>query len=196
MSSYRVIVCRDGFSTKTDNNLFFAACTITLICGQFNILFDPGSPWDGKLIKSILAEHNLNNEDINYIICSHGHVDHVGNLHDFPNATIIVGTDILKNGMLREAQISAGDPFLIDNNVRVIFTPGHSQHDISLIVENVPKLGTVVVSGDIFENQHDRKDERLWRDVSIRPDLQEKSRSLILSLADYIVPGHGSMFKV
>lgn len=63
-------------------------------------------------------------------------------------------------------------------------------------MENVPKLGTVVVSGDIFENHHDRKDERLWRDVSIRPDLQEKSRSLILSLADYIVPGHGPMFKV
>nr|CDS28123.1 metallo beta lactamase domain containing protein [Hymenolepis microstoma] len=180
----------------TGSDLSSAACTITLIYGQFNILFDPGCPWDGNLVKSILAEHNLNSQDINYVICSHGHVDHVGNLHDFPNATIIVGTDILNGGMFRRIQISSSNPFIVDSNARVIFTPGHTQHDVSLVVQNVPKLGTVVVSGDIFENQHDRTDEKLWRDVSIRPDLQEKSRNLILSLADYIIPGHGPMFKI
>ncbi|VDO06354.1 unnamed protein product [Rodentolepis nana] len=195
MDSYKVIVCREGFSNMTSSGLCSSACTITLICGQFNILFDPGCPWDENLIKSILAEHHLNFQDINYVICSHGHVDHVGNLHDFLHATIIVGTDILSKGMSKKAQISSSDPFIIDNNVRVISTPGHTQHDVSLVVQNVPKLGTVVVSGDIFENQHDRTDEKLWRDVSIRPDLQEKSRNLILSLADYIVPGHGPMFR-
>lgn len=67
---------------------------------------------------------------------------------------------------------------------------------MSLVVENVPDFGTVVISGDIFENAQDRQYANLWRDNSLLPELQERSRNRILSIADYIVPGHGGMFKV
>lgn len=60
----------------------------------------------------------------------------------------------------------------------------------------MPELGTVVVSGDIFENQRDWENPNVWKDNSLKPELQERSRRLIASLADYIIPGHGSMFKV
>lgn len=46
--------------------------------------------------------------------------------------------------------------------------------------------------GDIFECANDGEQ---WREVSRYPEQQEKSRSEILSLADWIVPGHGPMFK-
>ena len=60
----------------------------------------------------------------------------------------------------------------------------------------MPVLGNVVLSGDIFENQNDRSNPEIWRNNSLSPDLQERSRRLLLSISDYIVPGHGPMFKV
>ncbi|KAL5965219.1 Metallo-beta-lactamase domain-containing protein 1 [Taenia solium] len=191
MVSYRIIVCRDGFSSQMGDGLFSAACTITLIHGTFNILFDPGSPWDGEFVLSSLATHGLKPEDINFVICSHGHVDHIGNLNHFPNATIIIGTEIMRHDGIVKHNFSETNPF-----VRVVCAPGHTANDVVLVVERVPELGTVVASGDIFENQRDRDDPDLWKDNSLKPELQERSRRLITSLADYIIPGHGSMFKV
>ncbi|VDM15998.1 unnamed protein product [Hydatigera taeniaeformis] len=172
MVPYRVVVCREGFSNQTGNRLFSAACSITLVYGALNILFDPGGPWDLELVLSALAKYGLKPEDINYVVCSHGHVDHIGSLNQFPYATIIVGTE-----------------------VRVTHTPGHTANDVSLVVEGVPELGTVVASGDIFENHYDQENPKLWKENSLKPELQERSRRLIASFANYIIPGHGPMFK-
>lgn len=117
MSSYRIIVCREGFCSQVDNNLLSAACTITLIIGPLNILFDPGSPCDGMLITSTLSKHDLKTDDIDYVICSHGHIDHVGNLVEFPRATIIVGNEIMKDGMFERIPINHDNPYVIDDNV-------------------------------------------------------------------------------
>lgn len=51
-------------------------------------------------------------------------------------------------------------------------------------------------SGDLFEHEHDLEDPDLWKANSLHPDLQEQNRIEVLSLADYIVPGHGPMFQV
>lgn len=51
--------------------------------------------------------------------------------------------------------------------------------------------------GDVFEREEDIENEEIWRSAgSINPEQQEKSRALIASIADHIVPGHGPMFKV
>lgn len=73
---------------------------------------------------------------------------------------------------------------------------GHTENDVSLIVQNVDLLGTVAITGDLFESEADRENESLWLDAgSVSPDLQRENRKLMLSIADYIVPGHGAMFK-
>jgi len=53
-------------------------------------------------------------------------------------------------------------------------------------------------TGDIFEREEDIDHPEIWRDEggSTNPELQERSRSEIIKIADYIVPGHGPMFKV
>jgi glyoxylase-like metal-dependent hydrolase (beta-lactamase superfamily II) len=55
-----------------------------------------------------LADHKLDLTDINIVVCSHGHSDHVGNIGLFPQALLIVGCDI-----------SSGDTYL-DNNLRQV----------------------------------------------------------------------------
>lgn len=50
---------------------------------------------------------------------------------------------------------------------------------------------SVAFSGDIFEDERDDS----WLVNSRYPDLQKSSRSSILAVADWIIPGHGKLFK-
>ena len=50
--------------------------------------------------------------------------------------------------------------------------------------------------GDLFECCEDLEDYTLWQENSEEPELQQQSRINILRTADWIVPGHGKMFKV
>ena len=54
------------------------------------------------------------------------------------------------------------------------------------------------ILGDIFERKEDIDNPEMWisEGGSINPKRQTQSRSEILKIADYIVPGHGPMFKV
>ncbi|KJU84813.1 Metallo-beta-lactamase domain-containing protein 1 [Candidatus Magnetobacterium bavaricum] len=54
----------------------------------------------------------------------------------------------------------------------------------------------MAVVGDLFESEDDIRDESLWRRSSEDQAVQYQSRQRVLQLADYIVPGHGSMFAV
>ena len=51
--------------------------------------------------------------------------------------------------------------------------------------------------GDIFEREEDIEDQTIWRSAgSTDPQRQERSRLQLAELADYIIPGHGPIFKV
>ena len=52
------------------------------------------------------------------------------------------------------------------------------------------------MTGDLFECEADLEDESLWLANSENPDIQKTNREKVLRLADYIVPGHGDIFKV
>ena len=43
-----------------------------------------------------LSKHGLTPKDIHYVVGTHGHSDHIGNLNLFPDATFIVSYDICK----------------------------------------------------------------------------------------------------
>lgn len=50
----------------------------------------------------------------------------------------------------------------------------------------------------MFEREEDIENSSLWKYVagSENPETQEKHRNHILQIADYIVPGHGPVFRV
>ena len=80
--------------------------------------------------------------------------------------------------------------------MQVIPTPGHTLDSVTLRVKT-PDLGWVYVVGDLFEKEEDLLDPEIWRSAgSDNPDLQVEHREKVLRHADYIVPGHGPMFKV
>uniref|UniRef100_A0A1B6MPN7 Metallo-beta-lactamase domain-containing protein n=1 Tax=Graphocephala atropunctata TaxID=36148 RepID=A0A1B6MPN7_9HEMI len=91
----------------------------------------------------------------------------------------------------------SGEVYKIDEDVSVLPTPGHTSEDVTVLVKT-RDYGTVAVTGDLFEREEDLSEPSLWREVagSQFPDKQETNRNKILAVADYIVPGHGPMFKV
>ncbi|WKX96048.1 hypothetical protein Q1695_012481 [Nippostrongylus brasiliensis] len=126
---------------------------------------------------------------IGIVVVTHGHVDHCGNLSLFKDATHYLGRDIAVRG--EYSTLSEDDPVLLAPNIELRRCSGHTDHDLIVVVNNAER-GCVVIAGDIFESQND---EDLWRDVSRYPAQQLKSRSVIKGIADWIVPGHGPMFK-
>lgn len=53
-------------------------------------------------------------------------------------------------------------------------------------------------SGDLYEKEEDLADPKMWQNLGT-PELQEvqaKMRWKVLNNVDYIIPGHGPMFRV
>ncbi len=170
-----------------------ATGTSTLIKGKVNVLVDTGGPWDQDKLLQELRANDLSPQDIAYVVCTHGHSDHVGNLNLFKDAKHIVGFDINHKDVYFEHDFKNGEVYKIyEDLIQVIPTPGHMHSDVTVLVSNVADLGAVAICGDLFESGND---EDSWKELSEWPEEQLRNRKKVLSLANYIVPGHGPMFK-
>ncbi|MBF0345287.1 MAG: MBL fold metallo-hydrolase [Nitrospirae bacterium] len=158
-----------------------------------NLIVDTGSPFDMGVILDSLDREGLGVDDIDYVVCTHGHSDHIGNNNLFQGAIFIVSYDISK-GDLYTVHDFAHTPYVLDDDLSVVATPGHTAQDVSVVVKT--SLGIVAVAGDLFESKEDLEDDSLWRQCSVNQAVQLKHRQSILQIADYIVPGHGTLFKV
>ncbi|XP_063216480.1 metallo-beta-lactamase domain-containing protein 1 [Bacillus rossius redtenbacheri] len=196
MSAYRIHVLFEGYSTLQEH-VQIANCTCTLITGQKNVIVDTMTPWDGARIFEALRVRSLKCEDIDYVVSTHGHADHVGNNNLFLNATHIVGTCIFKCDKFYNYDFDGGNPYPLDGgSVCVFATPGHTLDHVSVLVRT-EDLGVVVVAGDLFEKEEDVFNPEIWKaSGSADQCLQVQHRNKVLLESDYIIPGHGPMFKV
>ncbi|BES97661.1 Metallo-beta-lactamase superfamily [Nesidiocoris tenuis] len=154
------------------------------------------TPWDGNYILKRLKEFDLTPGDIQFVISTHGHSDHVGNNNLFLSARHIVGRCISYRTTYFDEPFSRGDEYVIDpESLRVISTPGHTLACVTVLVKT--DEGLVAIAGDLFEKLEDVYNEYVWLGAgSENPDLQRHNRAKIIQLADYIIPGHGPRFKV
>lgn len=158
--------------------------TISLIRdGNFNIISDPGSMTDpGNLIDK-LEESGLTPVDINLAFISHAHPDHYRYLGLFPKARVL---DYW--GLWDGDRCHMGIRF-VNENIYAVKTPGHSFDSITLLVHT--GQGKFAICGDVFwEKDFFGKDPYASDPIAL-----EKSRKWVLEWADFIVPGHGDMFK-
>lgn len=195
MPGYKVFVLKEGFSHWNVDTVD-ADGTITLIKGKHNILVDCGSPWDKEHILLELEKHRILPNGINYMVCTHGHTDHVGNLNLFSKAVHINGDAICRENSYTALPFEQGLPFKIDEYVEILQTPGHTQKCISVMVRDVKEFGTIIIAGDLFEKKEDIDDPSIWMMNSEDVANQRRSRLKVLDMADYIIPGHGPIFKV
>lgn len=194
-SPYEVAVLFNGYSKIAEEG-FLANCSCTLVKGPKNIIVDTMTSWDGAKIVGALKAHKLNPADISYVVCSHGHSDHIGCNYLFQDALHIVGHCISRKDIYYMHDFKSGHEYEIDDYVKIVPTPGHTLQDVSVIVKTRNR-GIVAITGDLFENETDLEDDNIWKAAgSDSVEVQIESRNKILKIANWIVPGHGTMFKV
>ena len=207
-----VIVLQSGYSCTDENDCFRAACSVTLVRntspqysreGWSCIIVDTGGAWEKDAILMKLAESKISLNDIDIVVGTHGHSDHVGNLNLFPKAKQIVGFDINVKDKYMMHDFRAGEKYTIqENEIEIIPTPGHTHADVSVIVRNgffrdeTQELNdhhVIGICGDLFEKKND---DEIWQTLSEDVVVQKENRKKMLELCDFIIPGHGPPFKV
>jgi len=161
--------------------------TITLVRdGDLVMVVDPGILRDRQILIDALAKENLSVDDVNVVFLTHSHADHYVNAGMFPKAKILEYF-----GLWNENTVNNW-PENFSPNLRILHTPGHDYTGLTLFVDT--EEGVVAICGDVFwkknhpENPHDDA-------YASNPERLRDSREMILETADWIIPGHGPMYK-
>ena len=162
-------------------------------------------------VRDLTAEHlpsaqlgkiGLRPDNVDCLIISHTHIDHVGGIADFPDATLLIGAaeralpKPLYWGAVQpmdwpdvETTTVSGDQELC-NGFRILSTPGHSPGHLSVLV-TLPKTGPVLLTADAISRPSE-VDERFAS--SGDPELAIKSADRILRIATelgaFVIYGH------
>jgi len=158
--------------------------TITLVRdGTLKIVCDPGTAASAEVIEKALAKEGLGADDIDVVFITHNHMDHHRFTGLFKRAKAL---DFY--GWWDKDSCSECDGF-VSESIHLIKTPGHSYDSISLIVETAE--GIAAICGDVFWKENFPKRDPYACDLKKLAG----SRKKILSIADFVVPGHGAIFK-
>ena len=189
MNDIILTVLVQGYAKKTENG-FLASSTCCLIeTLDTKIITDPGC--NRAALYHVLKQHHLKPSDIDYTFLSHSHIDHILLAGIFDTAEHVTYDYNLKYS---GDNMEVFDRYMLGNGIEIIETPGHTDQHLSLLVH--AQKGVYAIAGDVFWWYDDeiqnidlyKKDEGQINDDLIN------SRQLLLSKADYIVPGHGKIF--
>lgn len=187
MAEIKILI--SGYAKETKEGLL-ASSTTTLVKERgLNIIVDPGA--NKELIKK-LEEEGLKPEEIDYVLVTHYHLDHTLNTALFPKAKVLDCLTVYEND--REYDHEGKIP---GTDLKIFLTPGHADEMCSLIVPT--SKGKVVIASDNFWwMDHEKQKININKKDPYASDMKTliKSRKKILKIADWIIPGHGKMFKV
>ena len=192
MSEVRILI--EGYVREEQGVELASPSTILIRDSGLNILVDPGA--NKQKLLDALSKEELKSEDIDLVFLTHYHLDHILNMRLFPDKDILDGNTIYRDD--KEIEFSDKIP---NTNIKVIETPGHSHEHACLLVET--ERGRIIIAGDVFWWSDDEEQKTDINSLMEHKDPYAKntedlkrSRKRILETADYIIPGHGKMFKV
>ena len=184
---------------------FFGISSIVLVeAGGKRALFDVGHGVTRRMLVEALDARGLSPRDIDLLVFSHGHFDHVLNMDLFPDAPIMMGreerdyidaifaedhvTPRYLPALLRERRVETidGEAEILPGVV-LFPTPGHSPGHVSLELRT--EEGPAVLAADALKTA--REATTGIPDMEIDP--QKRGRASIaevLRRGRIIVPGH------
>ncbi|MFH1832736.1 MAG: MBL fold metallo-hydrolase [Candidatus Levyibacteriota bacterium] len=190
MNKVKVLI--EGYAREIKGG-WVASSTVTFIeSNGKKIIADPGC--NKKKLAEALEKEGIKTGDIDYVFLSHNHSDHVFLAALFENTKRVDELYIYSGDIITEH-----NGIIPDTDLKIILTPGHMEEHCSLVIPS-PK-GTYVVAGDVFWWYENEKQKVIIDKPDNDPEhmnLQKliTSRKKILEIADYVIPGHGKMFKV
>lgn len=198
-----------------DTNLgFLPISTTTLIRGEKNIVVDPGNFHVGfyGLVGRSLEQRGLSPEDIDIVLNTHSHLDHMASTHLFPESKLIIGEgelefareaywpefiDAITTERLDEVEYveeAAGLTEICDG-VSAFYTPGHTPGSISVFVETGSE--DVAIIGDVAmtQDEYDGEDLSHWYTEEQREQINDSLDAIQDLDPTLVVPGHDQQFR-
>lgn len=161
--------------------------TITLVRdGDLVMVVDPGILESQQVLVEALHKENLTVQDVNVVCITHSHLDHYRNIGMFPDAKTLEFFGLWEKNTAQDWKEQ------FTSNIQVLHTPGHDYTGITLFVKTID--GVVAICGDVFWKENYPEDPHDDAFAS-NPEKLKESREMILKIADWIIPGHGPMYK-
>ncbi len=171
---HKIKILFEGYTSGETNG---HSCSTIVLIEDLKMVIDPGTLPNQNILIEKLKENNLTPDNIEYVLITHSHLDHYRNIGMFPNAKSIDFSGVWEGDLWKEHSEL--------KDIEIIKTPGHSDDSISVLVKT--EQGIIAICGDVFWKEEDP--------YANNKELLQKSRKLLLEKADFIIPGHGKMFK-
>jgi len=191
MTKFKVLI--EGYAKKIKGGWRAASSTTFIESKGKRIIVDPGI--NRKRLLKELEKQKLDVAKIDYVFMTHYHPDHNLLAGIFPNAKVLDDELMYANDYQTEHQ-----KVIPGTDIEILSTPGHDLFHSSLVFPT--DKGIVVVAGDVFwwaDNEKRRTDKKslLSRKDPFVKDKKAllQSRQKLLTIADWIIPGHGKIFK-
>lgn len=208
--AFQVEILFSGFSGKLNVGYHGWSTWALIRDGKHNILLDTGFVGLRQDYKQILEAHRVAAEEIDLVLLTHTHFDHICNVDLLPNATFVISRAeweyandpdcrdlfIDKNSV---AIIAKGKHILVDDDDEVIpgitamLTPGHTPGCCSYILDQGDGVKWVL-AGDAAKN----RGELTSGQIQMSQDLEASNNSIrrILDAGCRVLPGHDGWCKV
>ena len=180
-------------------------CNTYLIYAEKKILVDPGHYHLFSHVRDGLSELSLSPNDIDVVIITHAHPDHLEAVRVFMETSALIAVSAVEMDFIRSVTshygdalgipdfephilLSEGDLNIANVNLQVIQTPGHSPGSICLYWSDKKAL----FSGDVvFSQGIGRTDLPGGKGEHLKESIQSISRYN----AEYLLPGHGDILS-
>jgi len=174
-----------------------------LIQGKKKILVDPGHYQLFGHVENGLSRLSLNYQDIDLVIITHAHPDHMEAVKIFSDTSASIAVPEIEMAFIRQLPphlasalgigefepdilLGEGDLKVGDITLQVIHTPGHSPGSICLYWPETKAL----LTGDVVFNQGVGRTDIPGGDGE---KLKDSINRISLLEADYLLSGHGDM---
>lgn len=193
MNKVKVLI--EGYAKVYDDHEDVSPSVVLIENEKHKIIVDPG--FNRENLLKALEKENLKIEDIDVVLLTHYHMDHALLAGMFEKAIFMDNSDqYSQNGIIKRQEEG-----MLGDGIEIIQTPGHDPFHCS-VVTDTEDMGKVVISGDVFwwvDGEEPEKDfESLinFEDPYVKDGIALKeSRKKILEIADWIIPGHGKIFR-